>query len=230
MNIKPILFNTDMVRALLNERKTATRRVVKPQFALDADGKKHAFGGVEGNMFICADKPNIKMVIHPPHSPGDILYVRETWCLNNFGWHYRADWPRDNCLDMGADDKWHPSIHMPKEAARLFLRVMDVRVERLLTPFFAPGAAIMELRKEGITLPGDCAECIENYGNPCCIDAEEDSECGILDEVRGEFSDLWDSTIKPANRPIYGWAANPWVWVIEFERISKEATLEGAHQ
>lgn len=200
--MKPILFNTEMVRAILDGRKTATRRAVKPQFALGADRKKHAFGGVDGNIFIWADKPNIKTVIHPPYSPGDILYVRETWCLNNFGWHYRADWPGDNCSDMGADDKWRPSIHMPKEAARLFLRVTDVRVERL------QDITLEDIVREGI------------------FDA-----CGGDDFMRctaySFFENEWDSTIKPATRPIYGWAANPWVWVIEFERISKEAALEG---
>ena len=70
----------------------------------------------------------------------------------------------------------------------------------------------------------DCRECISTYGRPCCIDLDEDSadECGLLDDVRGEFSGLWDSTIKPADRARLGWAANPWVWVIEFERISRE--------
>lgn len=94
---------------------------------------------------------------------------------------------------MGADDKWHPSIHMPKEAARLFLRVADVRVEQL-----------QDIDDDGVVAEGM--------------------------EIGAHFDELWDSTIKPANRPIYGWAANPWVWVIEFERISEEAALEGAHQ
>ena len=80
MSIKPILFNTEMVRAILDERKTVTRRVVKPQNAMDADGKFHSFGRVEGNLFVWADKPNIKTAIKPPCRPGDTLYVRETWC------------------------------------------------------------------------------------------------------------------------------------------------------
>lgn len=203
--MKPILFNTEMVRAILDGRKTATRRAVKPQFALGADRKKHAFGGVDGNIFIWADKPNIKTVIHPPYSPGDILYVRETWCLNNFGWHYRADWPGDNCSDMGADDKWHPSLHMPKEAARLFLRVTDVRVERL------QDMTISDLQDEGFLAHGY----ISQYA-------------ALGENHFDRFKTVWDSTIK-ADLTRYGWAANPWVWVIEFERISKEAALEGGN-
>ena len=203
-SMKPIPFNTEMVQAILDWRKTATRLVVKPQFALDADGKKHAFGGVDGNMFIWADKPNIKAVIHPPYQPGDILYVQETWCLNNFGWHYRADWSGDNCSDMGADDKWHSPICMPKEAARLFLRVTDVRVERL-----------QDITLEDIVREGIFDACVGDDFIRCAA--------YLI------FENKWDCTIKIADLPRYGWDANPWVWVIEFERISKESALEGGH-
>lgn len=115
---------------------------------------------------------------------------------------------------------WRPSIHMPREAARIFLWVADVRVERLQDSFCRHGSAILLLQREGIDIGEQCRDCIKAYGSPCCSD--DDSECGVLDEVRGEFSDLWDSTIKPADRDLYGWAANPWVWVITFERISRE--------
>lgn len=203
--MKPILFNTDMVRAILAERKSVTRRVVKPQFALDADGKEHAFGDVEGNMFLWADKPNIKTVIHPPHRPGDILYVRETWEKVGDRYFYRADgdcqWvkkPTGGYSEGWNFLGWHPSIHMPKVAARLFLRVTDVRVERL------QNITLEDIAQEGI------------------FDA-----CGGDDFMRctaySFFENEWNSTIKKADLPIYGWTANPWVWVIEFERISKEA-------
>lgn len=224
MRILPILFNTEMVRAILGGRKTVTRRAVKPQskgrLAPETDGS--CWPGY----FAEVGTPR---VMDPPYHPGDILYVRETFFVRKGQYYYKADGKHAelDAIIGGSFFKWQPSIHMPKEAARLFLRVTDVRVERLLTPFFAGGAAIMELKKEGTTIPDTCVECIGSYGNPCCIDDEKDSECGILDEVRGEFSDLWDSTIKKADLPIYGWAANPWVWVIEFERISKEAALEG---
>ena len=126
--MKPILFNTEMVRAILDGRKTVTRRALKPQppatsIVYKADRKYFAWK-------FWADSSD-GHIINPTYQPGDILWVRETWCCNNFGWHYKADWPTDNCPDMSADDKWRPSIHMPREAARIFLRVTDVRIERL---------------------------------------------------------------------------------------------------
>lgn len=227
MSMKPILFNTEMVQANLEDRKTNTRRLVKPQ--PDIDGLVR----FDDTRFVDTDGRLYK----PPYQTGDILYVRETWaqCPDLFGefpeYIYRADYA-ENDLRMGDDTteiysdfpacvKWRPSIHMPKEAARLFLRVKNVRVERLLTPFFADGAAVLALKKEGVVLPTECVECISNYGTPACVDACDDSECGILDDVRGNFSDIWNSTVKPADLALYGWNANPWVWVIEYERCDK---------
>lgn len=237
---KPILFNTDMVRAILEGRKTVTRRVIKDKDIINAwdcesDGTPIAF----------IDQGTGDS--HPPTFPcqyqlGDILYVRETWakrasdrcngvetgrcsfeaCETAPGPCFSEEYiykATDSLPTYGC--KWHPSIHMPKEAARLFLRVTDVRVERLLTPFFSDGAAVLALRQEGMALPRECVECIGNYRTPACIDAGDDSECGILDEIRGDFSDLWNNTIKPADLPIYGWSANPWVWVISFEKMNE---------
>ena len=217
--MKPILFNTNMVRATLSGQKTVTRRVAKPQ--LD---------------FSPTDKP---MLIKQPYQPGDVLYVRETWAENPYpdgGYMYRA-FPGDGCTPEKEDAamrsmrlKWRPSIHMPREAARIFLRVTGVRVERLQSSFTEPICPILELQAEGIDIGETCQECIENYGEPCCVDTvDEDgtdiSECGVLDEVRDDFSRLWNSTIKPADRALYGWAANPWVWVIRFERINKTVAV-----
>lgn len=160
---------------------------------------------------------------------GDLLYVRETWQYvdegiagdDNAGYVYKAsengkDW------ETGSEDwKWRPSIHMPKEAARIFLRVTDVRVERLQDSFFKIGSMIFALLREGVDIGEHCRECIDTYGSPCCIDDE--SECGVLDEVRGDFSDLWDSTVKESDIYKYGWAANPRVQVIEFEKLEVTA-------
>ena len=223
MSIKPTLFNTDMVRALLANRKTVTRRVVKMPAAVTSktvdrvcvkDGAAH-FSWSWSEAFSGFD---VKM----PYRPGDILYVRETLCQQHseeYPFVYKAS------VETPAAWLWRPSIHMPREAARIFLRVTDVRVERLQDSFFKYGNTIFYLQREGIDIGEHCRECIDTYGSPICNDRE--SECGMLDEVRGGFSDLWNSTIKPADCALYGWAANPWVWVIEFERISREEAEDG---
>lgn len=175
--MKPILFNTEMVRAILDGRKTQTRRVVKPQpQSYSFDGRVYIFD--EGEL------PK------PSYQPGDILYVRETWCKvpGLPPYLYKA-----SCYD-GVTRKWHPSIHMPKNAARLFLRVTDVRVERL-----------WDMQPTDI-----CAEGV-------CVGANDSADAAYK-----SFSELWDSTIKPADRDRCDWIANPWVWVYTFERCGKE--------
>lgn len=213
---KPILFNTDMVRAIQGGRKTVTRRVIKfdPNLPIAQDkyGIWH-YCDMVGNLLPSEEIPEDK----PLYQVGDILYVRKTWAAwsRTFGiaptLHYKAD---------GEDlpgVKWRPSIHMPKETARVFLRVTDVHMERLQDSFFKIGSTIFALLREGVDIGEHCRECIDTYGSPCCIDDE--SECGMLDEVRGDFSDLWNSTVKESDIYKYGWAANPRVRVIEFERI-----------
>lgn len=132
--IKPMLFNTEMVRAILEERKSVTRRAALKSDELRSfpcsaypDGwwfrgrvyasKEKAMCSVEGVMRLCE------------YRPGDILWVRETWAEMPYGIVYRADGEEPEGWDQ--DDRWRPSIHMPKKAARLFLRVTGVRVERL---------------------------------------------------------------------------------------------------
>lgn len=203
MAYKPILFNTEMVKAILGWSKTQTRRVCK------------GYGDV--NPIQCG--------YHPPCEPGDILWVRETWCdpePDNYmvPVFYKADMPlhwdaedtaHGEAVDITADEfKWRPSIHMPKEAARIFLRVKNVRVERL------QDITLMDAMAEGF------------YGAICKhIDANPELGCtdcyntGWLERPDHEFAQLWDTTIKPADIPEHGWDANPWVWVIEFERCEK---------
>ncbi len=241
MKPKPILFNTAMVRALLDGRKSVTRRVVKPQ-------PEFAPMKTFGRSYRISDK----VVVNEPHRPGDILYVRETFRIDYLSnvpgsgrAHYKADGtyadfhfaPERYEMMRRAQLKpgWRPNENMPKEIARLFLRVTSVRVERLQDSFIAQGDTITALRDEGIDIGDHCRQCIENYGSPCCNDLDPDlevnddgedenggSECGMLDAVRCSFFRLWDSTIEKADIPLYGWAANPWVWVIEFERVSGE--------
>lgn len=142
--MKPILFNTEMVRAILDNRKTVTRRVVKPQPTEQEENPQKV---TSGNWYFDIPDRHFGGVragvgpYRPPYKPGDILYVRETWAypsgieIKNGAapqmYLYKAD-----VFQPAAWDKWRPSIHMPRKAARIFLRVTDVRAERLqdITP------------------------------------------------------------------------------------------------
>lgn len=221
MAIKPILFNAEMVRAVLDGRKTCTRRLVKPQpdekhtyplgFATDSTEKKEV--GCFG--FGIDEYGGSIKYVKTPYQPGDTLYVRETWCglpVNEAGhmrghttYYYKAD---GELRPKGWRGTWHPSIHMPKEAARIWLKVTNVRVERLqdITPKGAESEGVGNLFYDDIGY-GE-----KNYGT------EVDTEYGIAKE---QFAWLWESTIKKSDLDRYGWDANPWVWVIEFERCEK---------
>ena len=230
MKVKPILFNTEMVRAILDGRKRVTRRVA------DIDTKILCNDGTNGHIFapdnftggtptgfVCR---KCGFGVAPPHSrvpcgssffrprywPGDILYVRETWsfwpcydCDNEMcygrGISYKDT---DGCFvykthrsKVPYNEKWRPSIHMPKEAARIFLRVTHVRLERL----------------QAIT------------ADECPMEGVWPLYAGHVGEreafYKGAFAKLWDSTVKQADLDAYGWEANPWVWVIRFERCEK---------
>lgn len=225
MSVKQILFNTEMVRAILDGRKSCTRRIVKPQQLVwllpdkCKNGVPEEFLKEKKFMFkpYCnmTDIELINTAYKAPYQLGDILYVRETWCglpVNEAGhfrghpiYYYRAD---GDLRPEGWRGAWHPSIHMPKEAARIWLKVTDVRVERLqdITPKDAENEGVGNLFYE------DIGYSEKNYGT------EVDPEYGIAKE---QFSWLWDSTIKKSDLDRYGWEANPWVWIIKFERCDK---------
>lgn len=208
MTERGMIFNGEMVRAILDGRKTQTRRIMKVQpesnqlgLLLITDSTKHSDIGkyhwaesnatgnhVRSNLFLC-----------PFGAAGDRIWVRETWARYNIDQDshdmaYRAtipeDWPESG--------RWRPSIHMPRWASRITLEITDVRVERL--------NAISEedARAEGI-IDGGCLNCGEP--EPCgCANPEPDAT--------DAFAYLWQS--------IYGqeiWNANPWVWVISFKRV-----------
>lgn len=232
---KPVLFNTEMVQAILEGRKTVTRRCVKYKYS-NTEMKMHT--DKYGTRLIEIQK-NVEGETHgrhpdgrtwqkllpyiekkPPFKKGDYLYVRETWCKGVIACGEEPD-GRDTMYvsqcegeddyilkahalheNIGIEDVvWKPSIHMPKEAARIFLKVTDVRVEQLQD---MNGGA--DFLKEGLI--DICVGC----GTP----KEFCDCCGGLEE---EFIELWDSTIKKADLDTYGWDANPWVWVVEFERV-----------
>ena len=195
MSIKPILFNTEMVRAILDGRKSCTRRIVKHDVEAILNSPYHKeHPEVE-------DEQIISKLCIPPYQPGDILYVRETFiqAAANIFW-YKAD----DKLWMSKDLLWKPSIHMPKKAARIWLKVTDVRVELLQECGKGWG---LDKEKEGIVTPQ----------NPILYISDEK----FHEALRYEFEKMWNSTIKKSDLDYYGWSANPWVWVIEFERCER---------
>lgn len=207
--MKPILFNTDMVRAILDGRKTQTRRLVKPKHRGAAGFNvcfSKATGEITGVYDFDEDERMYDDPTQAPYQPGDVLYVRETWDRyvdGNTGetvYIYRTYCRNRKILEDvgGYKIKWRPSIHMPKEAARLFLRVTAVRTERL----------------QSISTDDIDAEGCKEYAYSS-ITGE------LLPSGPVWFKILWNKTIKPVDLPRFGWDANPWVWVIEFERIAK---------
>lgn len=212
--VLPILFNTDMVRAILDGRKTVTRRVishVKTKDVLNSPLRK--------NNPDIPDKKFISCLVDSPYEEGDILYVRETYCPNYFdreimriggmpgnGNAYKADYHKEAIGDIVPEPKWTPSIHMPKEAARIWLKVTDVRVERLQD--ITPEQSV----KEGVDDPYFYISDGEYW--------EKTGRCNLPCDIAA-FSVLWDSTIRKTDLDRYGWDANPWIWAIDFERYEK---------
>lgn len=227
MAIKPILFNTEMVRAILDGRKTCTRRICKdanectvPDMEFyNADKRTYAVHNF-------ADKKHTEQLSIAertcPICPGDVLYIRETWTEECGKYYYRADYDSDylgpcetlsggypascrnhpgcdGCMATSTRIHWLPSIHMPKEAARIWLKVTEVRVERL------QDITSEQIGREGVEV---------EY--PHVLNGEE---------KRYAFSTLWNNTIKKSDIDRYGWDANPWVWVIEFERCEKPTEM-----
>lgn len=140
---KPILFDGDMIRAILDGRKTVTRRVMKPQ-PLFQTARKYIFADD-----VCPKKWEDcdDFIGTYKYQPGDYLYVRETWAKQQGLYWHKAGLKLDDAgraYGCVPPEKWHPSIHMPKEAARIFLQVTDVRVERLRE------ISINEIAREGI--------------------------------------------------------------------------------
>lgn len=216
--VLPILFNTDMVRAILDGRKTVTRRLIKPQpkfklcytFAGKGNGtfgypdkNVYKYWGEEFRLPDCISYEDMQFRWNPPYHADDILYIRETWHKykkrvgNGEGCHiaefygYKASIANSE----DANEPWKPSIHMPKEATRIWLKVNEVRVESL----------------QDITIDG-----IRNEGLTSMAVHAGDTEIAL-----SEWKNLWNSTIKKSDLDRYGWDANPWVWVIEFERCEK---------
>lgn len=202
MAIKPILFNTEMVRAILDGRKTCTRRLPRKQIEekyIEYDEWVQAVA-VPGCTYL---REKEFYTQYPPYQPGDLMYVRETFiqaAAHTF-W-YKAD---DKSW-MSEGLHWKPAIHMPKEAARIWLKVTGVRVERLQE------ITDEQAKREGIQYD----ECPTGF-----TWKQETDMHNCYTTPIGAMQALWNSTIKESDLDRYGWDANPWVWVIEFERCEK---------
>jgi hypothetical protein len=232
--VKGILLRTDEVRAMLDGRKTQTRRPITPQpeFAQEYwyQGKK---------LYECVERTwCYKNHVSPdpwneigwiaqfaPYQPGDIIYVRETYFRDDCtpdcsGQKDENECPfsrvGDSCYGYkaqyanpdGVDIKWRPSIHMPKEAARIFLRVTDVQVER-----------VQEITEEDARAEGIQSYWAEPHRDvPPFIGAAKEIGADLCSTRREAFGQLWNSLYAAKG---YGWDVNPWVWKYTFERTEK---------
>lgn len=235
--MKSVTMKTWEVQAILDNRKMVFRRVVKPQ--PHCYGPNIAYPKHESNFDLDKNTGNLRCSVcghfpqyslegketcyfwKPPYHPGDTLHIKETWApfyetmrsIPVIGYRYYAETDEEikkrlpGYLSWFWPGKWSAPVTMPREAARLFLRVTDVRVERLQSMTEADAVA------EGF----EAIKCDCPCGRPCtdCMDT------GYLEPAMLGFVETWNSTIKPADRARYGWEASPWVWVVEFERISK---------
>ena len=207
--MKPIDFDAKMIRPILDGRKTVARSPVMPQ--PDEDGL--VFDTRPGAWIDTNERR-----YEAPYCTGDVLWVRETctpYCMNKENpmkhiyihedYCYKATFSED-CRDYDHPGtcKWMPSICMPKEAARIFLRVTKGHAERLQE------MTLDEFFREGIDVK------FPAYISPMLI------EDYIKPDMKQAFANFWDGTIEPADLPTYSWSSNPWVWVVSFERISKK--------
>jgi hypothetical protein len=231
MKERPILFSTPMIRALLNTKpgiwpaepidpsmsyKSMTRRVVKRPICTDKNGCIN----IEGFWIIPErDSGNVFSYI-APHAVGDVLWVRETWHVVALGSAGNTDmatieYKAGGCqtIDITADRvpyyagkaRWRPSIHMPREAARLFLEVKDVGVERVQNiserDALAEGFPYIKCFYSTHDCPNIWDYCTEvPYSSELC------------------FSGYWQHLNEKRGYP---WESNPWVWVIEFGRAGE---------
>jgi hypothetical protein len=201
-----------MVQAILEGRKTQTRRIVQfPNYHPSREEKKHSLLQVKGFEVYDGNGDCIGELRDVYGTPGDILWVRETFTniskykeaplfLDVVGdFVYKAD------TDFIGCNKWKPSIHMPKEACRLFLKVTNVRVERL----------------KDISESDAIAEGVDKKGDMYYDYYSEIPQVGRDFYYKNEFAKLSFMGLWSKINGIDSWISNPWVWVIEFERVEK---------
>ncbi|VGG02344.1 morphogenetic protein [Klebsiella pneumoniae] len=220
MKERGMIFNGEMTRAILDGRKTQTRRIMKVQpsedftpmnMALETDYKARWYtpGVVDKDGYLQPASKKVFGVSNenegyscPFGAVGDRIWVRETWARYNIDQNshdiaYRATTP----ADWPEEGRWRPSIHMPRWASRILLEITNVRVERL-NAISEEDAEVEGIDMEALYDSQDCYDCIADHnmtGRPT---------------VTGAFKYLWESIYGEE-----GWKSNPWVWVIEFKRI-----------
>ena len=210
--MKPILFSTPMVQAILAGTKTMTRRIVKPQPVSDFDSG-YVFRG-KYQFDIHGLPYTEELPKYAKYQKGDILWVRETWHPKRHnmptGWkyEYKATAKEDG---NPTDEPWKPSRFMPKEAARIFLKVTNVRVERLedISKKDAIAEGVEKWQQQGYTR-------YKSYIEPMVGFWDTYNSTGGVHPAIASFRSLWAK--------INGFDslnANPWVWVYEFERVDK---------
>ena len=210
MKEKPILFSTPMVQAILDGRKTQTRRIVK-----NIPSVCYSVSVSEDGTYLrgVSDNGSALWIIECPSKIGDILWVRETWWHNRETWGdsevflYKADFPIDGYDHVDAY-KWKPSIFMPKDACRLKLRVTDISVERLqcIDESEALAEGITSFTKDGVGF---------KFGLDGWNWSYRDKSPFMCSNAVLAYSELWESINGSG-----AWDKNPWVWVITFERIN----------
>ena len=220
--MKPIIFNTEMVKAILNGRKTMTRRVIKPQpeyigecfhnlvgITEEMHWRWKPEGSFDHKQTRTESELKAYAVGFAKYQPGDVLYVKEAWGKRddpdgNLIYFYLASYDSNEC-EWAPVKKWKSPATMPKEAARIFLRVTDVMVERV------QDISEQDAIAEGISDSSayDCNGWAPSYNDP---------DSGGQANYVGAFELLWDNINAKKG---YSWESNPWVWVISFERIEK---------
>ena len=209
MTDRPIIFSAPMVRALIEGRKTQTRRVLKPQPQPLPEGMlcKWHIPGKHVGFNMTNEQMHRLGPQFAPFGPGDRLYVREAHKLIDQHCDYRADWPEANQRRF----RWRPSIHMPRWASRLTLTVTDVRVQRLQDISEADAGA-EGIRRANVIIDAHCHGGVhtevsaDRYWNGTEPDDFEGFEGGVI-----AFEALWGKIHGPA-----AWDANPWVCAISF--------------
>ena len=199
--MKPIIMSTEDVLALLDGRKTMFRLVAKELDGVDILNCRHVDGDIQEPKGYPIG--HVSLTERCKFKPGDVLWVRETWAgLNENEYLYQADDPDVNVWKIWRDkgvgakyERWMSPVTMPREAARLFLRVKDVRVER-----------VQDIAEKDAESEGFRTECGPLSSCPTCNISE--------------FHKAWDT--RNAKRG-YGWDANPFCWAIEFKRVEKGA-------